>query len=60
MNFYQCFYNGKSAEIRAETTRAAQLKAAKLWKVKPSAHYRISVMLCAKADGVAIIHTATF
>lgn len=61
MNLYKCFYkNFRAVEIRAENTRAAQLRAAVLWRVKPRAEYLITVMLCAKADGVAIIHAPLF
>ena len=58
MNGYICFYKGMRAEIRAETTRAAQLQAAALWRVKPSQVYKVSATLCEKADGSQVIHVA--
>lgn len=58
MNGYKCFYKSKTAEIYAETTRAAQLKAAELWHVRESAVYMISAMLCEKADGADVVHAA--
>lgn len=58
MNGYKCFYRNKTADIRAETTRAAQLKAAALWRVKPNKTYMISVYLCETADGAPVTHIA--
>jgi hypothetical protein len=58
MNGYKVFYRGRTAEIYADTTRAAQLKAAALWRVKPGAVYLITAMLCETADGGQVIHAA--
>lgn len=46
MNGYKCFYRHKTMEVHAETTRAAQLKAAALWKVKAAKAYQVTAMLC--------------
>ena len=57
MNGYKCFYNGKSIEVYADTTYAAQLKAAKILKVKKT--YQVNVVLCER-DGDQVVHTADF
>lgn len=58
MNGYKVFYRGRKAELYAETTRAAQLAAAAMWKVKPGAVYLITAMLCETADGGQVTHVA--
>ena len=59
MNGYKCFFGERVADVYAESTRAAQLQAAALWRVKSSRVYMISVMLCETADGKQVSHTAT-
>ncbi len=54
MNGYVAFYRGKRLEVKAETSLAAQEKAAKLFKAKKS--YEVSVVLAEK-DGVQVVHT---
>lgn len=46
MNGYKCFYKGKTVEVYADTSYAAQQKAATILKVKKS--YEITVVLCEK------------
>lgn len=46
MNGYKCFYKGKTVEVYADTSYAAQQKAAAIFKVKKS--YEITVVLCEK------------
>ncbi len=55
MNGYICFYKGKQVEVYADTSYAAQQKAAVLFKAKKS--YDITVMLAEK-DGEVYEHTA--
>jgi hypothetical protein len=43
MRTYKAFYNGKSIVVTAETSFAAQLMAAKLFKAKKS--YNVAVIL---------------
>ena len=57
MNGYKAFYRNKTADVYAETSRAAQLKAAELWKVKPRSVYKISVVLCEREDGSTVTHS---
>lgn len=55
-NGYKAFYNGRTADIYAETSRAAQLKAAEIFRVSPKKVYQISVVLCEK-DGESVSHS---
>lgn len=57
MNGYVCFYNGKRVEVYADSSYAAQQKAATMLKAKRA--YEVTVMLAEK-DGEAVVHdTAT-
>ena len=57
MNGYKAFYRGRSLDVRAETSRAAQLEAAKRFRARKS--YEVSVILCER-DGERVAHsTAT-
>jgi hypothetical protein len=56
MNQYACFYKSKQINVEANTTYEAQQKAASQFKAKKS--YEVTVMLVAKADGAAVVHTA--
>ena len=57
MNGYVCFYKGKQVEVYADTSYAAQQKAAVLLKVRPNKSYEVTVMLAEK-DGEVYEHTA--
>lgn len=52
---YVCFYKGKRIEVYADSTYAAQQKAALLFKAKKS--YEVNVMLAEK-DGEPVVHVA--
>lgn len=54
MNGYKAFYRGRSLDVRAETSRAAQLEAAKRFRARKS--YEISVILCELA-GEQVTHS---
>lgn len=56
MNGYKAFYKGKSIEVYAETSYAAQQLAAKQFKAKKS--YDVTVVLCEK-KGEQVVHTIT-
>ena len=56
MNGYKAFYKGKTLEVWARTSFAAQKEAAKLFKAKKS--WEVTVVLCEK-DGEQVYHTAT-
>ncbi len=53
MNGYKAFYSGKTCEVYAETSFAAQKKAAEQFKAKKS--YEVTVILCEKA-GEQVTH----
>lgn len=60
MNGYKAFYKGKTCEVYAETSHAAQQAAAVKLKVKKP--YLVNVMLCEKdtdgtAPGQQVIHS---
>ncbi len=55
MNGYICFWRGKRIEVRAESSYAAQLKAAALFKARKA--YEVSVTLAERADGSPVVHT---
>jgi hypothetical protein len=57
MNTYTVFYNGKSDEIKAETSYAAQKAYAAKWNVRPNKHYLITPVLHTRADGSQVIHS---
>lgn len=56
MNGYVCFYKDKKAEVYADTSYAAQQKAADVFKTKKS--YEVTVVLAEK-NGEQVTHTAT-
>lgn len=56
MNGYKAFYKGKSIEVYANTSYAAQQLAAQQFKAKKS--YEVTVVLCEKA-GEQVTHTPT-
>ena len=56
MNGYKAFYKGKTIEVFAETSYAAQKEAAKQFKARKE--YEVSVMLCEKG-GEQVTHLAT-
>lgn len=53
-NGYKAFYRGKTIEVFAETSFAAQKKAAILFKAKKS--FEVTVILCEK-EGISIAYT---
>ena len=55
MNGYLAFYKNKKMEVYAETSRAAQLKAAAAFKAKKE--WEVTVVLCEKA-GEQVTHMA--
>ena len=54
MNGYKAFYKGKTLDVYALTSYAAQCEAAKQFKARKS--YEVTVMLCEK-DGVQVTHS---
>mgnify|MGYP003346543529 CR=1 FL=1 len=56
MNGYICFWKGKKIEVYADSTYAAQMKAAELLKAKKS--YEITVMLAEK-NGEPVVHSTS-
>ena len=52
---YVCFYKGKRIEVYAETSYAAQQKAAAQFKARKP--YEVNVMLAEK-DGKPVVHVA--
>lgn len=56
MNGYKAFYNGKEADIYAETLLEAKEKAVAKFKPPKSKRHMVSVVLCEK-DGETILHS---
>jgi len=50
MRKYLAYYRGNSHTVYAESSYAAQLEAAKHWKIKTGKTYEITVVLAAVAD----------
>jgi hypothetical protein len=62
MNGYIAFWRGKRVEVHADSSYAAQLAAAKLFKNgagKNPSHYDVDVVLAEK-DGQQVTHVADF
>lgn len=57
MNKYVAFYGQKQIDVEAETSYAAQKKAAEVLKVKPNKQYMITIMLAERSDGTQVVHT---
>jgi hypothetical protein len=58
-NGYKCFYKRYNPiEVYSDTSYHAQLQAAKVWNLKPSQRKDVTVVLCERADGSEVIHTA--
>jgi hypothetical protein len=57
MNGYKAFYKGHQIEVHAETSYAAQKKAAEIFTAKKS--WEVTVVLCEKANGEQVTHVAT-
>ncbi len=60
MNGYKAFFKGKEIEVYAETSFAAQRKAAEQFKAKKA--YEVTVMLCETGTdgtqpGQAVVHS---
>ena len=63
MNGYKAFFKGREIEVYAETSYAAQQKAAAQLKAKKA--YQVTVVLCetntdGTAPGVQVVHSADF
>ena len=54
---YIAFFRGKEMVVKALRSYDAQEIAAKAFKARKS--YEVTVMLAARPDGTAVIHTAT-
>ena len=57
MNGYVAFYRRKRTEVHAESSYAAQLKAAKFFKARKS--HEVTVVL-AELNGEQVVHVADF
>jgi hypothetical protein len=57
MNTYHAFYKGKKIELETETSYAAQVKAAEMFKAKKS--FEVDVILVAK-NGEPVTHLPLF
>jgi len=55
MNGYKAFYNGKQADIYAESLYQAKMEAIKHFKPRRSQEHMVSVVLCEK-DGETVVH----
>lgn len=53
MNTYKALFRGKIIEVQAETSYAAQQKAASIFKAKKS--YEVDVFLCDKVQSPSIL-----
>lgn len=58
MNGYKAFYNGKTTEVYASSSYEAQTKAAQVMKAKKQ--HQVTVILCERANGDQVTHTADF
>jgi len=56
MNQYRCFYKGRTVDVEASTQLQARDKAAVHFKAKKA--YMVTAMLCQRANGTEVIHTA--
>lgn len=54
---YVCFYNGRRAEIYANSSYEAQQKAAAHFKLKEKQRYKVSVILAERPDGTEVVHS---
>lgn len=55
MNGYIALYRGKRLEVRAPTSRAAQIEAAKQFRARRESD--VSVYLCERHDGSAVLQS---
>lgn len=53
MNGYKCFYKGRTCEVYADTSYAAQKQAAKIFKARKT--HEVAVVLCEK-NGEQVTH----
>lgn len=58
LNGYKAFYKNKSIDVYAETSYAAQTKAAQIFKAKKS--YEVTVFLCEDKNGNEVTHIPDF
>lgn len=56
MNGYIAFWRGKQTEVHADTSYAAQQKAAQVFKAKKA--YEVTVVLAEK-DGEQVVHSTS-
>lgn len=54
---YKCFYKGKSIEVYAPSSRAAQLDAQLKFKARHA--YDITTILCERPDGTTVTHSTS-
>lgn len=59
MNGYQAFYNGKTADVYADSLWAAKQKAIDLFKVPRSKQSMVSVVLCEVAGKEVEVSTSS-
>jgi hypothetical protein len=56
MNGYIALWRGKRVEVRAESSYAAQVEAARVLGVRPTKRHEVSVTLAESADGKPVVH----
>jgi len=56
MNGYKAFYKGRTLDVYADTALAARDKAAQQFKARKA--YDVTVVLCERADGSTVSHSA--
>lgn len=54
---YLCFYNGKTAEVYAESLYQAKQQAVEAFKVRKNKAHLVSVVLCERPDGSVVEHS---
>ncbi len=55
MKGYKAFYKGKTIEVHAKTSYAAQQEAAKQFKAKKA--YQVTIVLCETNTGEQVVHS---
>lgn len=58
MNGYKAFFNGKTADVYANTLYGAKLKAIEVFKAPKSKAHMVSVMICEK-EGEQVTHSTS-
>jgi len=59
MNGYIAFYGSQQTEVYADSSYAAQVKAAEKLKVQEKHRHKISVYLVERADGSSVVHSTS-